>query len=113
MAQSWISEGLQTSDFTHEEGLEGAGGVVPPEPLPVPVPELQAVFLFPVLVLEVVGFPGVPVLVGDRLPRGHPEELALLRLVSAGGPEVLVSHPFNHSLIINISCLGPESEGLV
>ena len=52
MAQSWISEGLQTSDFTHEEGLEGAGGVVPAEPLAVPVPELQAVFLFPVLVSE-------------------------------------------------------------
>ena len=69
MAQSWISEGLQTSDFTHEEGLEGAGGVVPPEPLSVPVPELQAVFLFPVLVLEVVRFARVPVLVRHRLTR--------------------------------------------
>ena len=50
MAQSWISEGLQTSDFTHEEGLEGAGGVVPPETLAVSVPELQAVFRLSVLV---------------------------------------------------------------
>ena len=33
--------------------------------------------------LEVVGLPGVPVLVGDGFPSGHPEELALLGLVSA------------------------------
>ena len=42
--------------------------------------------------LEVVRLPGIPVLVGDGLPRGHPEELALLGLVSAWGPEVLVAH---------------------
>ena len=69
MAQSWISEGLQTSDFTHEEGLEGAGGVVPPETLPVPVPQLEAVLLLSVLVLEVVRFARVPVLVRHRLTR--------------------------------------------
>ena len=41
------------------------------------------------ILLEVVRFPSVPVLVGDGLPCGHPEELALLGLVSARGPEVL------------------------
>ena len=62
------------SDLADEEGLEGAGGVVPPEALAVPVPELEAVLLLPVLVLEVVRLPGVPVLVRHRLPRRHPEE---------------------------------------
>ena len=33
-----------------EEGLEGAGGVVPPEALPVSVPHLEAVLLLAVLV---------------------------------------------------------------
>ncbi len=33
--------------------------------------------------LEVVGLPGVPVFVGDGFTGGHPEELALLGLVSA------------------------------
>ena len=42
--------------------------------------------------LEVVGLAGVPVAVGDGLAVRHPEELALLALVGAGGPEVLVTH---------------------
>ena len=46
--------------------------------------------------LEVVGLPGVPVLVGDGFPGGHPEELALLGLVSAWCPEVLVSHAWKN-----------------
>ena len=50
----WLSLGSvkveDGSDFTDEEGLEGAGGVVPPETLPVPVPELQAVLLLSVLI---------------------------------------------------------------
>ena len=33
--------------------------------------------------LEVVGLPGVPVFVGDGFTGGHPEELALLGLVSS------------------------------
>jgi len=57
------------SDLADEEGLEGAGGVVPPQALAVPVPELEAVLLLPVLVLEVVRLPRVPVLVRHRLPR--------------------------------------------
>ena len=65
---------LFSSDLADEEGLEGAGGVVPPEALAVPVPELEAVLLLPVLVLEVVRLPRVPVLVRHRLPRRHPEE---------------------------------------
>lgn len=60
--------------FTHEEGLEGAGRVVPLQSFPVPVPELQAVLLFPVLVAEVVGLPGVPVGEGDWSSGRHPEE---------------------------------------
>ena len=57
------------SDLADEEGLEGAGGVVPPEPLAVPVPELETVLLLSVLVLEVVRLTSVPVLVCHRLPR--------------------------------------------
>ena len=38
------------SDLADEEGLEGAGGVIPPEALAVPVPQLQAVLLLPVLI---------------------------------------------------------------
>lgn len=77
--------------FAHEIRLEGARGVVPLEPLPVPVPELQAVLLLAVLVLEVVGLARVPVGEGDGPARGHPEEVALLGQVGAGRPEVLVA----------------------
>jgi len=48
--------------------------------------------LLSVLVLEIIGLPRVPVLVGDGLAGGHPEELALLGLVGAARPEVLVAH---------------------
>ena len=58
--------------------------------LAVPVPELEAVLLLTILIpreggancrglqhlLEVVRFPGVPVLKSERLPGGHPEEAA-------------------------------------
>ena len=58
--------------------------------LAVPVPELEAVLLLTILIpgeaaancprmqhlLEVVRFPGVPVLKSQRLPGGHPEEAA-------------------------------------
>jgi len=94
-----------TSDFTDEEGFEGAGGVVPSETLSVSVPQLQTVFLLSILILEVVGLPSVPVLVGDGLPCGHPEELALLGLVSAGGPEVFVSHPEALYVILQVVLL--------
>jgi len=50
------------------------------------------VFLLAVLVPEVVGLPGVPVLVGHGLTGRHPEEFSLLGLVGAAGPEVLVAH---------------------
>ena len=52
------------------------------------------------ILLEVVRLPSVPVLVGDGLPCGHPEELPLLGLVSARGPEVLVSHPWGVSTVL-------------
>ena len=42
--------------------------------------------------LEIVGLPGVVVAVGDGAAGGHPEELALLALVRARRPEVLVTH---------------------
>ena len=42
--------------------------------------------------LEVVWFARIPVFVSHWFPSRHPEELALLRLVSTAGPEVLVSH---------------------
>ena len=56
------------SDLADEEGLEGAGCVIPPEALAVPVPQLKAVLLLSILVLEVVRLARVPVLVGHRLP---------------------------------------------
>ena len=40
-------------DLAEEVGLEAAGGVVPAEPLAVPVPELQTVLSLPVLISEV------------------------------------------------------------
>ena len=42
--------------------------------------------------LEIVGFPGVVVAVSDGAAGGHPEEFALLALVRARRPEVLVTH---------------------
>ena len=56
------------SDLADEEGLEGARGVIPPEALAVPVPQLEAVLLLSILILEVVRLARVPVLVGHRLP---------------------------------------------
>ena len=47
---SFMKAGVKLSQFADEEGLEGAGGVVPPETLAVSVPELQAVFRLSVLV---------------------------------------------------------------
>ena len=38
--------------------------------------------------LEVIGFPSVPVLVGYRLAVRHPEKSTFLSLVSSRGPEV-------------------------
>jgi len=42
--------------------------------------------------LKVVRLSGVPVGVGDRPASRQPEELALLSLVSARSPEVLMTH---------------------
>ena len=47
--------------LTDEEGFERAGRVVPGEARPIPVPHLEAVLLLPVVVLEVVRLPRVPV----------------------------------------------------
>ena len=47
--------------LTDEEGFKRAGRVVPGEACPIPVPHLEAVLLFPVVVLEVVRLPRVPV----------------------------------------------------
>lgn len=79
------------SHLAHEVRLKGAGRVVPLEALAVPVPQLQAVLLLAVLVAEVVRLAGVPVGEGDGAARGHPEEGALLGLVRARRPEVLVA----------------------
>ena len=46
--QSW----LHPSHLAHEEGLKRAGSVVPPETLAVSVPQLQTMFLLPVLIPE-------------------------------------------------------------
>jgi hypothetical protein len=81
---------LLSVDFADEVGFEGAGCVVPLEPLAVSVPQLEAVFLLAVLVAEVVGLAGVPVGEGQRPAGRHPEEVAFLALVGAGRPEVLV-----------------------
>ena len=51
--------------------------------------------------LEVVGFACVPVAVGDRPACRHPEELALLSLVSAGSPEVLMAHAYDENNVQN------------
>jgi hypothetical protein len=79
--------------FTHEVRLERTGRVVPLEAFAVAVPQLQTVLLFAVLVLEVVGFAGVPVGEGYGTAGRHPEEVALVGQVRAGGPEVLVPQP--------------------
>ena len=46
--QSW----LHHSNLAHEEGLERAGSVIPPETFAVPVPQLETVLLFPILIPE-------------------------------------------------------------
>lgn len=82
---------LLSVDFADEVGFEGARRVVPLETLAVSVPQLEAVFLLAVLVAEVVGLAGVPVGERQRSAGRHPEEVALLALVGAGRPEMLVS----------------------
>ena len=81
--------------FTHKVSFERTWGVVPFEALAVAVPEFQAVFLFPVFVLEVVRLAGVPVGEGDGPARGHPEEVAFVGQVGAGSPEVLMAQALN------------------
>ena len=46
--QSW----LHHSNLAHEEGLKRAGSVIPPETFAVPVPQLETVLLFPILIPE-------------------------------------------------------------
>lgn len=77
--------------LTNEERFERTRRVVPLQSLAVPVPQFQAVLLFAVLVLEVVGLARIPIGEGDGAAGGHPEEAALLGEVGAGGPEVLVA----------------------
>ena len=43
--------------------------------------------------LVIIWFARVPVLEAQWFPRGHPDKLSLLPLVSPRGPEVLVSQP--------------------
>ena len=43
--------------------------------------------------LVIIWFPRVPVLEAQRFPRGHPDKLPLLSLVSARGPEVFLAQP--------------------
>jgi len=47
--------------------------------------------LLPILVLEVIRLPSIPVCERDRLPVPEPDEGAFLRLVRSGCPEVLVA----------------------
>lgn len=82
------------SNLTNKECLERTRGVVPSHSFSVPVPQLQTMLLFSVFILKIIRFSCVPVLVSDWFSRGHPEELALLCLVGATGPEVFVSHPW-------------------
>ena len=46
--QSW----LHHLNLAHEESLERAGSVIPPQTFAVPVPQLEAVLLFSILIPE-------------------------------------------------------------
>ena len=94
-----------TSGLADEECLERTRSIVPSETFAVSIPHFQTMFLFAVLVLEVVGFSGVPVAVSDRLARRHPEELALFALIGTGSPKVLVAHAEGLNVVLKVALL--------
>ena len=58
-----------------------------------------------VFVLEVVGFAGVPVAVGNRFARRHPEELSFFALIGAGRPKVFVAHAEGLNVLLQVALL--------
>lgn len=77
--------------FTDEESLEAAGTVIPLKPFAVPVPELQAMLFFAILISEIIWFADVPILKRDRPAVRHPEEGSFLSLIGAGCPKVFMT----------------------
>lgn len=90
------------SNLANKESLERTRGIVPSHSFSVSVPQFKAMLLLSIFILEIIWFSGVPVLVGDGLARGHPEELSLLGLVGAAGPEVLVTHPITLDVFFKV-----------
>ncbi len=103
-----------------EKRWETAWRIVPPKTFAVAIPHFQAVLLLTVLVpkcsmyigtfkaanisdlLKVVWFSCIPVLVSDRLASSHPEKLALLSLIGARCPKMLVTHPCQEKRIASL-----------
>jgi len=69
--------------FTDKIRFERARCVVPLEAFAVPIPKLEAVLFFAILVAEVVGFARIPVCECDWATIGHPEEVAFVSQVRA------------------------------
>lgn len=82
-------------DLAHKVRLEAARRIVPLQTLAIPIPQLHAVLLLAVLVTEIVGFARIPVGERNGTTRGHPEEVSLVRQISARRPEVLVAETCN------------------
>lgn len=82
-------------DLAHKVRLEAARRIVPLQTLAIPVPQLHAVLLLAVLVTEVIGFARIPVGERNGTARCHPEEVSLVRQISARRPEVLVAETCN------------------
>ena len=61
--------------------------------------------------LVIIWFSGVPVLPAERLPRGHPDKLPLLPLVSPRGPEVLQAEADALDVVLQQLLLGGGVDG--
>jgi hypothetical protein len=78
-------------DFTDEICFERARRVIPFESLSIAIPKLEAIFLFAILVFEVVWFTSVPICERDWSTVSHPEEISLVGQISSRCPEVFVA----------------------
>merc|ERR1712241_1034284 len=92
-------------ELTHEESLERTRRVVPSQTLSIPVPQLQAVLLFPILIHKVVRFSSIPVFISYRFTISHPEKFSLLCLVGPTGPEMFFSHTEAGDVILEVFLL--------
>merc|ERR1719411_1930215 len=55
--------------------------------------------------LEIIWFSSIPIFVSEGFSSGHPDKFALLALVRAAAPEVLVPHPEARDVLLQLPLL--------